>query len=183
MPDDLDPPDVPPEQPPDPPGEDNVRPIRPGQPPPPQGGSTGAVESAEVLGVRALELRMAGASYQQIATALGYTNKGSAHRAVHAALRADADLHRDERDHYRRLHLHRLERQIRAWWTDSLDDLDAAKHVHTLMQREARLLGLDAPQQVILTTEGQQTADDALTRLREAVIGSDGIPDVTSGNG
>jgi hypothetical protein len=150
--------------------EGNVRPFRPPTPRPGRG--NGQQETAHVLANQALELRMGGASYSQIAQALGMSNKGTAHDAVRRALREDDERVAPLRDQYRTLSLARYERLLRTWWPRAVaDDLDAAKYVNTLLEREARLLGLDAPKQVQISGGILQAADDALLRLRETVLG------------
>src|SRR5262245_40419937 len=85
-------------------------PVRPGRT------GHGETESATVRGSRALELRMAGATYSQIAQAIGYKSKASAYAAVERALAADMTRVADIREEYRHLHLARLDRMLRAIW-------------------------------------------------------------------
>lgn len=47
---------------------------------------------------------------------------------------------------YRQKHLHRITYLINVWWERAHDDLGALDRIIKLMAREARLLGLDAPQ-------------------------------------
>lgn len=144
----------------------NVVPIgRPGR-------GQGQQEAAAVIGARALELRMSGATYQQISDALNISSKGVAYAHVQAALRVETERVAELREEYRDLQLARIERLTRAHWVKALEgDIDASKHVLTLMQRQAALLGLDAPKQVQISGGVAEAADDALTRLREVVIG------------
>lgn len=153
-----------------PPGDDGV--VRPFAPPARRPGrGQGQQEAAHVRDNQALELRMAGASYQQVGDALGI-NKGEAHHAVHRALARDDERTQPLRDEYRNLQLARTERLIRTHWTHAIEgDLDHSKHVLTLMERQARLLGLDAPKQVTISGGILQAADDAMLRLREVVLG------------
>lgn len=145
----------------------NVRPFPPLRP----GRGNGQQEAAHVRANQALELRMAGASYHQVGEALGIS-KGQAYDAVHRALRADDEHMAGIREQYRNLSLARYERLLRTWWPRAIaNDLDAARYVNTLLEREARLLGLDAPKQVEVSTGILQAADDAILRLREVVLG------------
>jgi hypothetical protein len=156
--------------PPDDPG--NVHPIRPSTPVPRPGNGDGQQEAHGVLGVQALELRMSGASYQQIADALNLGHKARAWELVRDALRIENERVATLREEYRDLNLARLERLMRVHWVPALEgDLDRAKHILDLMRREAALLGLDAPKQIVVSPGVQQAADDALGALREAVIG------------
>lgn len=149
----------------------------------------GQMEAAEVMGNRALEMRMAGASYSAIAQALGYASKSSSHEAVQRALRADGERIAELRHEFRLLQLVRLERLIRPLWVTALQgrvvsnqhgvprtredgspmrtgdpDLPSIDRIHRLLERQAKLLGLDAPQQVQITdstrTELERVLDD-----------------------
>jgi hypothetical protein len=92
---------------------------------------------------RAVDLRSAGATYQQIAQALGYAGTGSAWKAVHAALRRQeyesvAEL--------RQLQGDRLDTALRAVWPRVVTGDDGA--IATMLRiekRRAALFGLDAP--------------------------------------
>ena len=95
---------------------------------------------------RAVELRMAGHTWQTIADTLGYSNHSSAIRAVEAALLRTLE---PVTDSFRALTLERLTKVIQIFWPMMLQgDYSAAR---TVMQASAdirRLLGLDSPVQV-----------------------------------
>lgn len=113
---------------------------------------------------QALELRKAGASYAMIAERLGYENKGSAYRAVMTAL--DRTL-REPADELRELEVARLDALLLALWPQATrGDLGAIDRVLRLMERRAKLLGLDAPTQVNVTQAARQEVD----RLVEAGV-------------
>jgi hypothetical protein len=96
-----------------------------------------------------LELRKAGASFDEISSTLGYRGKSGAYQAVISALRRTLQEPADE---VRKLELTRLDRAQRTAWERMLHgDLDALGKVLKVMERRARLLGLDAPTKVAPT--------------------------------
>jgi hypothetical protein len=104
---------------------------------------------------RAVELAIAGASYDAIAQELGYADRSGAWRAVHEALnRWEAPKVAE----LRQMENARLDRLQAAWWTKAVTDKDpnAARIILKVFERRARLNGLDQ----------QISADaDALSKL------------------
>lgn len=94
--------------------------------------------------LEALELRMSGLTFRAIARRMGYGGPSGAHRAVMAALNRTVDEPSDE---LRRLELERLDKlQIMPWKLATVTgDLKAVDAVLAIMQRRARMLGLDSP--------------------------------------
>lgn len=92
---------------------------------------------------RALELRTEGHTLDQIADQLGYADKSGAHRAITAAL----DRHESAAvDQYRDLEAARLNELQRAVWPLAIGgDLAAVTACVRIIDRRAKLLGLDAP--------------------------------------
>ena len=118
------------------------------QPPPPQRGAPRGAkkEQALVRENRALELRMAGATFAAIASALGYADKRSAQRAVERAIAKEADALRVDREAFVQMHLLRTERLIRAHWQKATaGDPAATETIRRLLERQSKLLGLDKP--------------------------------------
>ena len=121
---------------------------------------------------------MAGATYDQIATAVGYRNKGSAHEAVRRALAVDTAKLVEQRDEYRNLLLARCERLVRSLWQPALDRetpvyerVNLIREIRALLEREAKLLGTDAPAQVVVTevtTSALLDLLDDMQRIDEA---------------
>jgi len=117
----------------------------------------GAAERAKITERQtlALELRRDGLSYRAIAKKLNSTPV-TAWRDVQAALRASLKLRDGEADMLRQLELERLDMLWRA-----LEHFMAAGHVGSIlagvrvMERRAKLLGLDAPQPIDLTSGGK----------------------------
>lgn len=131
----------------------------------------GQAEDRAVRAVRALELRMAGATYQQIADALSYRSKGEAFRSVERALAQEMGRAETLRNEYRALTLGRLERLIRSLWTKALGgDLQAVDRVLRLVERQSRILGLDAPVQIDVTETTRQEITVLLAELEEHLI-------------
>ena len=92
---------------------------------------------------QALELRKAGATYDQIAQTLGYTNRGNAYHLVHDAL---AMITREQAEDVLTLELERLDGMLLALWPKAKrGDHYAVDRVLKLMERRARYIGLDAP--------------------------------------
>ena len=94
---------------------------------------------------RALQLRMRGATLSDIARQVGYASASGASKAVRAALEADAAAAAGE---VRKLHVARLETLLDAIWdAASRGQLSAVDRVLRVLDRQAKLLGLDLPAQ------------------------------------
>lgn len=101
-------------------------------------------------------LRLAGASYEEIAEILDYESAEVAQREVHADLAlvgADAE----GREILRNVEGERLNALIRAIWGRAInqsdpEQLQAVKTAVTLIERRAKLYGLDAPTEVVVYT-------------------------------
>ncbi len=113
-------------------------------------------KSARMLEARerekqALSMRRAGATYLQIADTLGYGNPSNAHRAVFRAL----DRVPLENAHQlRMMECLRLDALQTAHWTPALaGNAPNARIVLRVMERRARLLGLDAPSRMEISEE------------------------------
>jgi len=94
--------------------------------------------------VKALELRVQGLSFRQIALELKYKGPSGAHGAVDTALERQI---REPAEQVRQLELERLDRlQIMPWKQATvIGDPKAIANVLKIMERRAKLLGLDAP--------------------------------------
>jgi hypothetical protein len=66
--------------------------------------------------VQALDLRLAGANFEQIASALGYKTRSAAYKLVEAAL---AETIREPAEAYRQQELARLDRLLLSVWTQA----------------------------------------------------------------
>jgi hypothetical protein len=97
---------------------------------------------------QALELRKSGATYAQIRDAVGYRSTASAYQAVVSALR---ELTREPAEEVLRLELARLDRLLLAVWPRAIQGDDRAiRSAVAVLERRAKLLGLDAPARVEL---------------------------------
>lgn len=119
-----------------------------------------------------LELRKAGATYQQIADQLGYKHASSASKAVKKALDS---LVTESADDLRVIEVARLNHMMLAIW-DRIQggDLKAIDRGLRIQQRMSELMGLDAPsksetvnvQTHVVTIEGDK--DAYIRALQEA---------------
>lgn len=104
----------------------------------------------------ALELAMAGYSWDDIAGSLGYPNASTAQAAVERALERGL-FTEDSQKALRNLASKRLERLNRAVWSHAInpDDPDlyaAQSQARANIDRWIKLHGLDAPQQHVVTS-------------------------------
>lgn len=99
----------------------------------------------------ALELRVKGYSFQEIADELGYADSGVAHNVVKDELEA---ARVETVEEMRQIEGARLERAIQAIWPQVLrGDLEAIKTLLQVVRLKARLYGLDTGQEVEADTE------------------------------
>jgi len=104
-------------------------------------------------GNAAVALRLAGASYGEIAEALAFADAKAARSAVETTLAATATEH--SRDQLRGEEAARLERLLRGVWAkatnpEHAEHLPAAKVALAIIDRHVRLHGLDAPTEVVV---------------------------------
>ena len=128
---------------------------------------------------QALELRKGGASFPEIARALGYAAPAGAYQAVMSALRK---VLKEPAEEVRTLEVARLDAMLLALWAQvkqgNQGAIDKALKVE---ERRAKLLGLDAPNKVAPTDPTGDheyrgfSDDDFVARLR-AIVDADGTP-------
>ena len=95
--------------------------------------------------LQALDLRKAGLSYRQIGEELNVSYQ-TAWQDVRAAMKALAQVENGRADEVRRIELQRLDELWRGLWADATGgDPAAIRAALGLMERRAKLLGLDAP--------------------------------------
>jgi hypothetical protein len=98
---------------------------------------------AKMRQARALDMRVAGFQYPDIAEELGYRNKGSAYKAVMAGLKA---MMQEPANELRRMEIARLDEAIRVLYPPVLrGSLSHVDRLLKVMERKARMLGLDMP--------------------------------------
>jgi hypothetical protein len=96
--------------------------------------------------VQAMQLRATGATYEQIADALGYTQRDGAYKAVVRGIRREGEEYHESIEFARSLSLNRLDELLFAIYPAAKSgDRGAIDQVLRLEQRRANLLGLDAP--------------------------------------
>jgi hypothetical protein len=121
----------------------------------------------------AIQLRLAGATWEEIAISLGYPTPRQALVATEKALEKQLDTDID-RDKLRRLANARLERLLRSVWTKAIDPehpdhLIAVTKAKELIDRHAKLFGLDAPTEVVVHTPTQQELEQWVSKVVLAI--------------
>ena len=121
--------------------------------PPPRNGAKTSPETAaaQVRAAKALELRMEGQTFEAIAEALGYAGKQGAYDAVRRSLAA---VTREPAEELIKLDLERLDVLWQIQYLNAQGgDVQAMAACMKIMERRAKLLGLDAPVKVDNKTE------------------------------
>jgi len=111
----------------------------------------------------AVALRLAGAPYEAIAKTLGYATTRQARAAVETVL-ANSVNEAVDLPQMRELTSRRIERLLRSVWSkatdpDSVDHLAYARTALALIDRHSRLMGLDAPQRLEVSTPDEATKE------------------------
>ncbi len=104
---------------------------------------------AKERALKALELRKKGVRYEQIAQQLGYSNRGSAHKAVMKELNLLAKECLEEASKVRDLELQRLDDLFLAAWKAIANGSESAiDRALRVSESRRKLMGLDAAQKV-----------------------------------
>lgn len=111
----------------------------------------------------ALGLRIAGATYTEIASTLEYASASHARAAVESALASTVGD--DDRERMRFIASRRLERLLRALWPKATDEnseeqIPASRTALALIDRHIKLNGLDAPSEHIIYNPGSREIDE-----------------------
>jgi hypothetical protein len=118
---------------------------------------------------QAVTMRLSGLTYEQIAERLGYADKSAVR---HTVLRALDRREAARVDELRDVENARLDRANAALWPAVLKgDPKSVDTFIRLSARRARLNGLDAPQQIAVTSGLQADFADTLAGLQEVVLG------------
>ena len=119
-----------------------------------------------------VELRREGKTWQQIADAVQYATPMGAWKAYQRACQRTLQEPTDEA---RRIELDRLDALQRTYWEPAVEgNLRAADFVLRVIDRRARILGIDAPQKIqaeVVNYEGVGSIDaevDRIARIIEA---------------
>ena len=121
--------------------------------------------AAKLKAAKALELRMEGKTFEDIAKEAGYNSKQAAYDAVKRSLDA---VTREPAEELIKLDLERLDVLWQIQYLNAQGgDVQALAACMKLMERRARLLGLDAPQKqevnaTVATKELPSSVDDFL---------------------
>lgn len=131
---------------------------------------------------KALELRKAGATYDQISSQLGYANRSVAWQAVRKAI---ADIVREPAEEVLTLELARLDALLLGCWSKAKSgDTQAIDRALRIMERRAAYLGIDAPKKTATEFGGELKVTDGaheqlldrLTRLAAAAAAGESDP-------
>jgi hypothetical protein len=128
--------------------------------------------------MRAVELRVQGQTYAQIADALAYSDESGARHSVSRLL---ARREAESIDELRAVHSARLEAVLSSFWpAATAGDTDAARIVLRTLDSLAKLYGLDAPARVAVgatITDNFAFANEA-ARLIERIASTGGTDDL-----
>jgi hypothetical protein len=122
-----------------------------------------------------LELRRAGATYDEIARATGYATAQGAYLAYGRALKRT--LNAAGAEEAREMELDRLDRLQRTWWPKAISGDDkATDRVLKIMEHRAKYLGLYAPtkMQVEAVVYDAGTIEGEVQRLRQLLASDSG---------
>lgn len=118
--------------------------------------------------MKVLELRRAGLTWHRIAEEVGYADASGSYAAYKRAIKRTLQQPADE---LRQQELDRLDRlQLAAWPKAMQGHIQSIGIIVRLMERRARLLGLDMPikiEQDVTTWEGGETIDRAVRDLAQ----------------
>ena len=126
----------------------------------------------------AVALRIAGATYSEIARTLAYSSPTHARQGVERALANSVG--EDDREQMRFIEGRRLERLLRGLWKKATDEegdeqLAAARTALAVIDRHAKLYGLDAPTVHAVYSPTQTEMEQWLAGVAEQV--REGQPD------
>jgi hypothetical protein len=138
---------------------------------------------------KVLELRLMGVTFDVIAQQVGYASPGSAHNAYKRALLRTL---REPAQELRELEVARLDKLLSSIWTEALrGEIPAIQTSIKIMERRAKLLGLDVPVKIqaeVTTYDGGSDIDREVQRLanllaqgesggRSILVGEEGSED------
>ena len=128
---------------------------------------------SEARGMQALSLRLGGASYREIGRTLGVSHV-TAFRYLRWAMREYAA---EPATQIRDMEVARLDRLMAGHWEKAINgDVNSTRTVLTIMDRRAKLLGLDAPQKLDVTgwiremAEAEGIDPDQAVRDAESIV-------------
>lgn len=99
---------------------------------------------------RAVDLRVAGVTWEQVATQAGYTSRWAAYQDISRWLSRSATGLREQTETLRELELMRLDRALRAIWPQVLaGDTQSVNTMLKIMEQRARLYGVPIRHEVL----------------------------------
>lgn len=130
----------------------------------------------------ALKLRMSGVSWSDVAMTLGYPTPRQAQLAVEKALQRQLD-DPDDKQHMRGLAGVRLERLLQGIWNKAINPADpeqmvAVARARDLIDRHAKLYGLDAPTEFVVHSPTQSELEDWVLRMTGSLVPDVDEPDI-----
>jgi hypothetical protein len=115
-----------------------------------------------------IELRRVGFTWEIIAKELGYANASGAYKAYQ---RLSDRFIRPNLEEYRDMELDRLDRLHATYWAKATKgETKAAEMVLKIIDKRAKLLGLDAPQKLDIQAEVITYDGDAIQRETAAIV-------------
>jgi hypothetical protein len=129
----------------------------------------------------ALSLRLSGATWSDIAQALGFPTPRAALVATERAL--VKQLNDTDREQMRMLAGARLERLLRGVWNKAIDptapdQMPAVTRARELIDRHAKLFGLDAPTEIVVHSPSQSELEDWVLRMTATMVPEVEEPDI-----
>jgi hypothetical protein len=128
-----------------------------------------------------IELRRAGATWEKIASAVGYAGASGAYKAYQKA--AERTI-RPKLEELRDIELDRLDRmQLAVWEKAKGGEYKAIQTVLAILDRRTRILGLDAPTKIqaeVITYDGNTLAEHT-QRIIDLVRSSRGTTNALGG--
>jgi hypothetical protein len=117
-------------------------------------GNDTAVRARDRKANAAIQMRLAGATWDEVAEALGYPTPRQALVATEKALEKQLQDSGD-REQMRRMAGARLDRMLRAVWTKAIDpqspeQMAAQREARATIAQHAKLFGLDAPTEHVI---------------------------------
>ena len=126
--------------------------------------------------IKVLELRRAGLTWQRISEETGFADASGAYLAYKRAIKRTMQQPADE---LREQELDRIDRLQLALWPKAMKGDNASINtIVRLMERRARLLGLDTPikiQQDVVNWDGNESIDRAVRELAALLTANDAI--------
>lgn len=124
---------------------------------------------AAVRQQEALQLRLRGQTYREIAEATGYASESGARKAVETALQAIRDECEETAEEVRSMELQRLDKMLDGVWSSAIGgDPKGIEAALKIMDRRAKLLGLDRAQKREITGPDGRPLLDLTAALLEA---------------